>query len=471
MRRQLLTARTPANPRAVAGRRRRAVGRPLAVAAVLVAGWLMPAVAAAADAVKLDKPVRVSTVATDKSKVAGRIASYDATGFELLDDKNAPKQVKWSSLPPAKVMEVYAVLLPKGTAQDWITAGRVMYHLEGGKDVGEKAFARALRLDSRVKAAIDEAKKAPPAAVAATPGPGGGSGKSGKTGELVGEPGKVDTQEAVLKRLWGPQSEEDQAKAVAALKDFVAKHPKLKDGSLGLYETKYFLFYSDLKRDEAEHWAALLDKMYDRLAELFAVPKGSNIWRGKCLIFVFAKPDAYHEHEAKTYQTDSKGSAGMCHSFGNGFVHVAFYRQPQELMFAHVLVHESVHGFIHRYRSHVYIPNWANEGLAEVIASELVPQKARATDSKFRAAQGVRENDGVGGNFYSARNIEAWQYPVAEQLAAFMIAQNKKGYVAFINAVKDGVLADEALTKHFGASRDRLTAAYIESLGIKKKGK
>ncbi|CAA9419114.1 MAG: hypothetical protein AVDCRST_MAG64-2763 [uncultured Phycisphaerae bacterium] len=460
MRRQLLTARTPANPRAVAGRRRRAVGRPLAVAAVLVAGWLVPAVAAAADAVKLDKPVRVSTVATDKSKVAGRIVSYDATGFELTDDKGVTTTVKWSALPPAKVMDVYGLLLPKGTAEEWVAAGRVIYHLEGGKDAGEKAFARALRLDSRVKAAVDDARK-PPAMAA-----GGGGG-----GELVGEAGKVTTREEVLKKLWGPQSEEDQAKAVAELKEFVAKHPKLKNESLKLYETKYFLFFSDLKQDEAKKWAGLLDKMYDRLAELFAVPKGSNIWRGKCLIFVFAKPEDYHDHEAKTYRTDSKGSAGMCHSFGNGFVHVAFYRQPEELQFAHVLVHESVHGFIHRYRSHVYIPNWANEGLAEVIASELVPQKARATDSKFRAAQGVRENDGVGGNFYSARNIEAWQYPVAEQLAAFMIAQNKKGYVAFINAVKDGVLADEALTKHFGASRDRLTAAYIESLGIKKKGK
>ena len=448
---------------------RRPVGRLLAVAAFAAAGWLVaagPPPAAAADAVKLDKPIRVATVAADKSKVAGRIASYDASGFELLDDKGVAKTVKWSSLPPAKVMEVYTLLLPKGTAQQWIEAGQVIYHLEGGKDVAEKAFARALRMDSRVKAAVDDAKKAPPAMAAAA---GGGGAGGGDDKELIGEAGKVLNRDEVLKKLWGPQSEEDQAKAVAELKEFVVKHPKLKDESLKLYETKYFLFFSDLKQDEAKKWAGLLDRMYDKLAELFAVPKGANIWRGKCLIFVFARAADYHAHESSTYRVDSAQSAGMCHSFGNGFVHVAFYRQPEELQFAHVLVHESVHGFIHRYRSHVTAPNWVNEGLAEVIAAELVPQKARQTDTRFRAAEGVRENGGVGATFYSARNIEGWQYPVAETLAAFMIAQNKAGYVAFVNGVKDGMEPEESLEKHYGADRERITAAYVASLGVKLK--
>jgi hypothetical protein len=461
MRSHLTPVNTPA-PLVDATSSRRLAGRLMVATTFLAIGWLVAAAtpAAAADPVKVDKPVRVSTVAADKSKVVGRIASYDDAGFELLDDKGGSKTVAWASLPPAKVMEVYGLLLPKGTAQDWIAAGRVIYHLDGGKDVAEKAFARALRLDSRVKAAVDDAKKAPAVATASS----GGGGK-----ELVGEAGKVATRDDVLKKLWGPQSDEDQAKAVEVLKAFAGTTPKHKDGSLGLYETKYFLFYSDLNREEAEHWAALLDKMYDRLAELFAVPKGANIWRGKCLIFVYAKPADYHAHQMKMYQTDSEGSAGMCHSFGNGFVHVAFYRQREELQFAHVLVHESVHGFIHRYRSHVYLPNWANEGLAEVIAAELVPQKPRQTGRRAQAVQGVRENGGVGANFYSARNIEAWQYPVAENLTAYMIAQNKRGYVAFINGVKDGIPAEDALAKQFGASRDRLTAAYIESLGVKPK--
>ena len=199
MRCHAMPAGTPVGIRArsAAAPRGRAVGRLLTLAAFVAGGWLAAAAPpAVADAVKLDKPVRVSTVAADKSKVSGRIASYDEAGFELLDDKNVAKTVPWSSLPPAKVMEVYALLLPKGTAQDWIAAGRVMYHLEGGKDVGEKAFARALRLDSRVKAAVDDAKKAPPG-MAVAAGGGGGGGGDGK--ELIGEAGKVLNRDEVLK--------------------------------------------------------------------------------------------------------------------------------------------------------------------------------------------------------------------------------------------------------------------------------
>lgn len=448
-----------------------AAGGWLARIAVAAVAWAAAATPAA-EPVKLDKPVRVSATATDKTKVVGRVASYDDAGFELLDEKNAAKTLKWSSLPAKSVMEVYAVLLAKGTAQDWVAAGRVMYHLDGGKDYGERAFARALRLDPKVKAPIEAAKSAPPAGAATTTASAGVKPADAGGKEMVGDPGEGATQEDVLKKLWAPQTEAEQAASVAALKAFVAKHPKLKDESLGLYETKYFLFYSDLKRDEAQKWAGLLDRMYDRLAELFAVPKGSNIWRGKCLIFVFAKPADYHAHELSTYGVDSSKSAGMCHSYGNGFVHVAFYRQQLELKFAHVLVHESVHGFVHRYRSHVTVPNWANEGLAEVIAAELVPDKAGQKGRRFEATDGVRTNGGVGPTFYSARNIEGWQYPVAENLAAFMIAANKKGYVAFINGVKDGTPPEESLEKNFGADRDRMTAAYIESLGVKlKKGK
>src|SRR5678816_1538790 len=75
------------------------------------------------------------------------------------------------------------------------------------------------------------------------------------------------------------------------------------------------------------------------------------------------------------HQTMAAGTAGMCHQYGNGDVHIAFYRQPNDLDFANVLVHESIHGFLHRYRSPVDVPSWANEGLAEAIAADMVNRK------------------------------------------------------------------------------------------------
>ncbi|MDB5296289.1 MAG: hypothetical protein JWO31_2272 [Phycisphaerales bacterium] len=451
------------------------------VAAVAIAVLIAPRSLSAAEPVPLDKPVRVATTKADKSRLAGRVASYDDQGFSLLDDKDAARTVAWSDLPPKSVMEVYSTLLPKGTAKDWIAAGQVMYQLDGGKDFGERAFARALRLDPQAIPAVEAAKRAaasskPPAIPSAARGPDGGSTK-GK--EMLSDDDAVTpkdgfratSQEEFYKHWWGELTDAEQAESVATLKAFAAKTPKVKDGSLKLFETKYFLFYSDLKPAEATKWANLLDKMNDRLNEMFGVETGRNVWRGKCLTFVFADPNDYHAHERTTYGTDSKGTAGLCHSFGNGYVHVAFYRQPEELEFAHVLVHESVHGFVHRYRSHVNVPSWANEGLAEWIAADLVPQKPRWNDRRMSAIDGLRTHNGVGSTFFGQRNIEAWQYPVAEQLCGFMIQQNKKGYVAFVNGVKDGTSIEDSLSKNFGAPRDRVIAAFIDWMGVKTKAK
>jgi hypothetical protein len=236
-----------------------------------------------------------------------------------------------------------------------------------------------------------------------------------------------------------------------------------------LLETEYFLFYSDLKPEEAQKWRGLLDKMYARLAELFGVEKGRNLWRGKALVFVFSKPDDYRKFQIESHKTDPGGTAGMCHSYSNGYVHIAFFRQPAELAFAHILVHESVHGFLHRYRSHRGIPTWANEGLAEVISAELVPRPGEARGRRSSAADSMRQRKGLGDTFFTGSQIEAWQYPVAENLCAFMIQQNKKGYVAFINGIKDGLSVEEALEQKYGAGQDRIVPAYLEYMGVKLK--
>jgi len=256
---------------------------------------------------------------------------------------------------------------------------------------------------------------------------------------------------------------------VELVKTFADEAAKNLDRPLQLNETKYFLFYSDLPPQDARNWAGLLDRMYGRLAELFGVEKGRNLWRGKALVFVFSKPEDYRRFQLQSHKTDPKDSAGMCHSFGNGFVHIAFYRQPQEMQFAHVLVHESVHGFLHRYRSHIDIPSWANEGLAEVIAAELVPRAPEARSRRSRATESLRQRKGVGDNFFTAAQIEAWQYPIAENMCAFMIQQNKRGYVDFINGIKDGLSVEEALDKKYGAGEARIVPVFINSMGVKNK--
>jgi hypothetical protein len=273
--------------------------------------------------------------------------------------------------------------------------------------------------------------------------------------------------EETIENAWPKLNDDEMAKAVTELKAFAQETQTQLKRPLQNFETKYFLFYSDLPPKEAQNWASLLDRMYVQLADMFAVKKGDNIWRGKALIFVFAQADDYRRYEKELLHTDSGTSAGMCHSFGNGDVKIAFYRQRDDLEFAHVLVHESVHGFIHRYRTPVPVPSWANEGLAETIATDLVPQRGRRETVKSSAREELQAHKSHMGDFFTADHIVGWQYPVAEMLCTFMIQAGKKNYVDFIKGIKDGLTWEQSLEQKYKAPLDRLAAVYGQWLGVK----
>jgi hypothetical protein len=278
-------------------------------------------------------------------------------------------------------------------------------------------------------------------------------------------PAEISTVPAEL--AWPELSDDQQSEAVAKLKTVAEKAQTQIGRPCQLYETQYFLFYTDLNAREANNWSGLLDRMYARLCETFGVPKGKNIWQGKALVFVFSKKDDYMHFESDVTKVDAKNTAGMCHSYSNGNVIIAFYRQPQELEFAHVLVHESVHGFVHRYRSRVFVPSWANEGLAEVIATDLVPQRGHRDMVRTAAREGLQKHHNSMSGFFTAEHIDGWQYPVAQSLCEFMITAGKKNYVDFINGIKDGMTWDDALENKFQAPVDRLVAVFGQTLAIK----
>ncbi len=205
--------------------------------------------------------------------------------------------------------------------------------------------------------------------------------------------------------------------------------------------------------------------MYGKLSILFGVTPGDNLWHGKALVFVFSREEDYLKFEIKMHDTVASGTAGMCHTFGSGDVHIAFYRQANDLDFAHVLVHESVHGFVHRYRSPVNIPSWANEGLAEAISTDMIPQPGMAQSGSADARNDLQTRKTLD-KFFTTDHIVAWQYPVARTLTEFMIHQSKKGYVDFINGIKDGMAWDESLKTKYGVTPDQLVIAYGNSMGV-----
>jgi hypothetical protein len=444
------------------------MGKPVTIAGLIAAilsfAWLSPG---RAERVVLDRPVNLVVTLENQTRLRGRMTAWDAQGFNLTDGDDHVHDVAWSRLPAAQVYQIHEGLLRSADGAAWLDLGVRLREMDGGEAQAERAFVRAERLDASLKTKTERARKgeplddpAPPATLTdgiLPPGAGGDPGGMAAGPRMVG---------GVQHDNWGPQSPEKTEASIARLKAFGEETRQKINSNLQLYETDFFICYTDLSPQESRRWAGELDKMYNRLCDLFDVQRGENIWLGKCLIFIFRSEPDYHRFQSVMHQTDSTGTAGMCHGYGHGDVHVAFFRQSNEMLFAHILVHESVHGFLHRYRSPVHIPTWINEGLAEVISYELVP---KATSVPTLQALGRTQVRMLGhtGRMFDAPRLERWQYGLASSLTTFMIQQNKRGYVAFINGIKDGQTWRDSLEKNYGVGLDRLVQVFGETQGVR----
>ncbi|MEO6436173.1 MAG: hypothetical protein ABIP55_10505 [Tepidisphaeraceae bacterium] len=445
-----------------------------------------------ARAATVDPPQRIKIQKLDRSELAGLITSYSEDGFEMMDVKKQTSTVTWDELPAEAVMNLHNRLVRKGSPQDsaenWLNLGKRLLTMPNGRAFAEQAFGKALRLDPKLKEQIQALRKEAnlkPAPSAGPPsaGPRDQNDRVGLRDASTGPPPTTqrsptdprDPQKRVIgpqvvgtsdASKWGKQTALEMAAAVSDLKKFAEETRATVSPKLAAYETNFFLFYTDLEPADANKWMLVLDRMYARLAQLFGIAQDQNLWRGKALVFVFANQDDYLKFQIKMHGTVAAGTGGMCHSFGNGDVHIAFYRQPNDLDFAHVLVHESIHGFLHRYRSPLKIPSWANEGLAEAIATDMVPRKG-ITQSEAANARTDLQSRKTLDDFFEADHIVAWQYPVARTLTEFMIQQNKQGYVDFINAIKDGAAWQDALKEKYGVTAEQLINAYGNSVGVR----
>ncbi len=436
---------------------------------VVAALWLaVGGSALLAERVALDRPISIVVSPDPQTRLRGRLTAWDAQGFDLTDADNTVHDVAWSQLPVQQVYTIHETLLRTGDGSAWLDLGVRLREMEGGEAVAERAFVRAERLDGSLKPRIDRARKGESIDEPQTAPPtvGGGDVPAGDgPSQVEGISSGPRIVGGLQHENWGPQSKEKTDAAIARLNAFGDETRQKINPNLKLFETDFFLCYTDLSPDESRRWAGELDLMYHRLCDLFAIKRGENIWLGKCLIFIFRNEPDYHRFQATMHQTDSQGTAGMCHGYGSGDVHVAFYRRPNEMMFAHILVHEAVHGFLHRYRSPIHIPTWINEGLAEVISFELVP-KAPAVPRLQEWGKSQMKILGSTGRMFDADRLEGWQYGIASHLTTFMIQQNKRGYVAFINGIKDGQEWPQSLEKNYGAPLDRLLRVYGETVKV-----
>jgi hypothetical protein len=264
-----------------------------------------------------------------------------------------------------------------------------------------------------------------------------------------------------------PETETDKehADALAESREIVKEVLSIFPGAQ-LYETEHFLFVSNMPPQQVDPYIASLDKMYAWMCQLYGVPQDHKVWLGgKAPIFAFLTHGQFEAFEERFYPEARKSLRqfssvyGLSHLNRSGEVVIACSRGDDPHNFGQMLVHETSHGFIHRYKTKAQLPNWVDEGMADLIGAEMVPASTAVKTREYAAIQQLAQRRSFGGMF-SAEHIEAWQYGAASSLNRFLLQASRENYVRFVELLKDGMKWEEALKEAYGSTPDELLAHY-----------
>jgi hypothetical protein len=264
---------------------------------------------------------------------------------------------------------------------------------------------------------------------------------------------------------WPRLTAEEHTAEVEALEAFVAKVQE-RFPKLVVSTTHEFLVASDIPAPQLAPFVANLDAMHDFLCDLYGIPKGEPLWKGKCLVVAFLDEADYTAFEATIMNADTQGTHGVCHQRSDGRVITACHRGSDPAAFAHMLVHETSHGFNHRWMSSQRLPNWLNEGIAEWVGARVVKNSDQVPIKEARAAAFMRSQGTLGPDYFTAANIDPVQYGMASGMVRMLIGRDARKFAEFVRGIKEGTPVEESLERSFGGSLDDLVRAYGIAVGV-----
>ena len=267
------------------------------------------------------------------------------------------------------------------------------------------------------------------------------------------------------------ESDEEHAKALAKSREMIEEVVAVFSGTQ-LYETENFLFTSDMPAEQVRPYIASLDQMHRYMCRLYGVKREQTVWfGGKAPIFAFLEKEQFDAFEERFFPEARQSLAavaniyGLCHLSKNGEVVISCYRGNDPNDFGQMLVHETSHGFIHRYKTKAQLPNWVDEGMADLVGAEMVPDSMAVRNREIRALQRLAAEPSLDG-VLTAERISGWQYGLASNLNRFLLQASRDRYVHFIEALKEGMKWEEALDKAYGSTPEAMLAHYSQWVGV-----
>ena len=289
--------------------------------------------------------------------------------------------------------------------------------------------------------------------------------------------------------LWPELTDQQQQAVIEQQREFLKQAGgKVTSQGMKLYETKRFLFYSDIPAQMITTlYVPYLDQMYSKLCWVYGLDPNANIFRGKAVIVAYVSQESFMAFEKAMFDHSPTASTqGLAHQRSDGDVLISCYLGQRPTYFAAVLVHETAHGFTHRFKSAERVPSWLNEGISEWVANMVVTNDDGIRNKVKAAAQRMQGTHSLGGNFFTGEQIVDWQYGIAASLVDFLVkyapptATHAKGLVKgrhaksqetacfrkLLDGIKEGVPWKQSLQAAYGLTPEELVERYGQYMGI-----
>jgi hypothetical protein len=224
-------------------------------------------------------------------------------------------------------------------------------------------------------------------------------------------------------------------------------------------ETEHFVIYSDWSKKDDRRLAKIYEKLYGALCKQFAIGKEENIWIGKLPVFAFWKKGPYVKFSQSALGVSIAAKAAGYQGRRGSFSYVCLgpvdsKNKAQAISwFYQLLCHETTHAFIGRYISDRHLISWLNEGIAETMVAQLVPN-GKQTKGKLSAAHKKVRGGWLPtkGDMFGPKNIplDGVHYGCAQSMARYLIAKDRKKFIQLVTLIKNGTDPQGAMKEAYG---------------------
>lgn len=368
--------------------------------------------------------------------------------------------IAWETIKAESAYDAMRKAADTRDAKDWIWIGIKMLERDEEK-LADRAFTVAGRQDDESKKLATRAKTIyregnDPRVVLNRLG--GGGEADAPPSKPGGEKKPSTRRSSGSKETWPVLSDDERQQAIDGTLPWAQAMLDKAGVRIAPVESEHYMVFAAGGGNAGRVIARSLEGMHRELKNTFQIPDETVMYHGKCVVIILDSKPAFEDFEDRVFGNDAEYYSGFHHG-SNTYSCVVSYSLSSPQALENLLVHETTHAFMHRYRTRHRLPTWANEGLADYIAGRLVPQHGEAerhwSTARTFVMNGFDPADVMAQDYGSGWNEDEYSYPVSHMIVRYMIKYKAPEFRAWIDDIKDGKQWVEAMVDRFSPSPDR----------------